>query len=42
MFRQQAEACRKAADSSKDVEGRKYWLVAEAHWLSLINKPIDT
>jgi hypothetical protein len=37
MYREQAEACRKAADSSKDVDAKEYWLVAEAHWLSLAN-----
>jgi hypothetical protein len=38
MWRKQAEACRKAADCSEDVEVREYWRKAEAYWLSLADK----
>jgi hypothetical protein len=36
-YREQALACQKAADSAENVDAREYWLVAEAHWLSLAN-----
>jgi hypothetical protein len=38
FYREQAQACRRAADSTNEADAKEYWLVAEAHWLSFASK----
>jgi hypothetical protein len=40
-YRELAESCRKAADAATDPKGKEYWLAAEAHWLSYVDKAKD-